>query len=228
MSATRLALDPRCGSGRLPRPGRARGRGVAETAGLEGPRGGTNARWVCHTVTPMSTAATDTRGGCGAPWAGRAGPGLAGLDERGKAAGQPGLGARMWAGPDRDGGGAAPAPGARPGRIGRTRVRLAPRLWPTPGPRQRRGGERRRGGTRRGSKGGGTAAPFQLFPQRRHPWLRLGGVGRRRAGACGGTANGDKLASAGATAVRGGACCARFFVLQTGKNCISQSIKKIG
>jgi hypothetical protein len=34
MSATRLALDPRCGSGRLPRPGGARGPGVAETTGL--------------------------------------------------------------------------------------------------------------------------------------------------------------------------------------------------
>ncbi len=82
---------------------------------MEDRRRGTNARWVCCTVTPLSTAATDTRGGCGAPWAGRAVLGLAGLEERGKAAG---LGARMWAGPVRDGGGAAPArgPGGSAGR----------------------------------------------------------------------------------------------------------------
>jgi hypothetical protein len=99
----------------------------------------------------------------------RAGPRrVADAAERGEAAGP---GARTESG---GGDGTASRRGRSGGGAARSGSRLtrAAAAADSHGPQQRRGrrgGERRRGGTRRGSKGGGFAAPFQLFPQQRHP-----------------------------------------------------------
>ena len=195
MSATGLAFDPRCGSGRLPRPAAAALRvPPAWKTGAAAPmRGGSAAPSRRCSRLPTPGADVERRG--------RAGPGRAFLVSK---SGERRPGWARACGRDRsETGGARPRRAARADRPGARLCRAAAAADSRPATAARRGTPAWRNAPRQQRRRDRRAvSTFSAAATPGHPWLRLGGVGRRRAGACGGAAGGDKLA--GRMAVRGG------------------------